>query len=40
MDIQTTQIYVNRIRFKKDKFSRTIRGRIKNAEEKENEGEI
>lgn len=27
-DIQTTQIYVNRIRFKKDKFSRTIRNRI------------
>lgn len=40
MDIQTTQIYVNRIRFKKDKFSRTIRGRIKMAEDKENEGEI
>lgn len=28
-DIQTTQIYVNRIKFKKDKFSRNIRDRIK-----------
>lgn len=28
-DIQTTQVYVDRIRFKKDKFSRNIRSRIK-----------
>lgn len=28
-DIQTTQVYVNRIKFKKDKFSRNIRDRIK-----------
>lgn len=27
-DIQTTQIYVNRIKFKKDKFSRSVRRRI------------
>lgn len=28
-DIQTTQIYINRIKFKKDKHSRTMRDRIK-----------
>lgn len=31
-DIQTTQIYVNRIRFKKDKHSRSLRNRIKPVE--------
>jgi len=31
-DIQTTQIYVNRIKFKKDKFSRSVRDRIKPVE--------
>ena len=28
-DIQTTQVYVNRIKFKKDKHSRSVRNRIK-----------
>ena len=28
-DIQTTQIYINRIKFKKDKHSRSMRDRIK-----------
>jgi integrase/recombinase XerD len=31
-DIQTTQIYVQRIKFKKDKFSRSVRNRIKPVE--------
>ena len=31
-DIQTTQIYVNRIKFKKDKHSRSLRNRIKPVE--------
>ena len=32
-DIQTTQIYINRIKFKKDKHSRSLRNRIKTEEE-------
>jgi integrase len=28
-DIQTTQIYINRIKFKKDKHSRNMRERIR-----------
>ena len=31
-DIQTTQIYINRIKFKKDKHSRSVRERIKSIE--------
>ena len=31
-DIQTTQIYINRIKFKKDKHSRSVRDRIKSGE--------
>ena len=34
-DINTTQVYVNRIKFKKDKFSRQIRSRIKPVEPEE-----
>lgn len=36
-DIQTTQIYVSRISFKKDKYSRGIRRRIKPVEVEKNE---
>lgn len=32
-DIQTTQIYINRIKFKKDKHSKSVRDRIKPAKE-------
>ena len=32
-DIQTTQIYINRIKFKKDKHSRSVRDRIKPTKE-------
>ena len=36
-DIQTTQVYVNSIKFKKDKFSRNIRHRIQPVETENNE---
>lgn len=35
-DIQTTQVYVNRIKFKKDKHSKNLRNRIKPGEKTEN----
>lgn len=33
-DLQTTQIYINRIKFKKDKHSRNVRDRVKPQEDK------
>lgn len=41
-DIQTTQVYVSRIKFKKDKFSRIVRRRVQSptaAESNQSEGE-